>query len=887
VNSFVSRCCLARAAIIIGLLFVQATGASGQFRTTKRDDGYDIFLGEQQIAEYRFQDPNIPRPYFSNLHAADGTRLTRTHPPDPSKDATDHRDMHPGLWLAFGDLNGVDFWRNKGRIQHLQFLAEPAKEAKSLSFRVEESYQRSDGSEVCRGTNLFHFQSIEGRDSDAIWLRWTTKLTAKDEPLVFGGQHEMGLGFRMDSPLCVKNGSGRILGSHRGINERKNWGREAESWVYSGTVNNRRAGIRVVIPKRNERKFWAHARDYGFLAVNPTGKPESPDDDNLPSKPFTIPKNQSITFSFELWLYSNPLSKTTKDGDESRPLEPQAAPEANPDRNDPPYSPLTAIPTFECMSLVWPIKPNSVEQRCQVCYRAVGGDWKRAQDLWYDKKKGEFRGSVVHLSPGTDYEFLVRLDDNQKAMTQQRTWSNRFPFGQRTTLPSGIIRKTVEIVDDGTPDAWHIVEAHPDGTTIDVNDQSDVCIRIAANHVIVRGITCQGAREHGILIDDQSDVVIEGCDISGWRRRDPLAGKSGVIPNLGAHLDSGIASRGSNVERVVIQGNKIHHPRFRSNNWTEKAGSAFPGSTHPQGPKAITFFPPTRGNHVFRWNDSYSDIDHMFNDIFLESLGTSTDAGNGLTQDSDIYGNLLTDAWDDGIEVERGDRNVRIWGNYFGRMVKCISAGYIWQGPVYIWGNVADDFLHPHDMPGCNGGHHPFRQHPPCFLPPPQENHAEKRDGIVFVYHNSMLGTEGNAAGWAFNAFWKHTYTSPTPRVVSRNNLWITRPFEHYFQLTNPRGTNYLVRNFDRSYLDQDYDLHNGEIDSEKAAGQHTTQTMPRFRQGHGPGHFGSYQLEPGTSGYQDAIHLPNFNQPRSDRGAHQADSETLRFGTVLWSPTP
>ena len=34
--------------------------------------------------------------------------------------------MHPGVWLAFGDVNGEDFWRNKWRIEHAAFVAEPS-----------------------------------------------------------------------------------------------------------------------------------------------------------------------------------------------------------------------------------------------------------------------------------------------------------------------------------------------------------------------------------------------------------------------------------------------------------------------------------------------------------------------------------------------------------------------------------------------------------------------------------------------------------------------------------------------------------------------------------------------------------------------------------------
>ena len=34
--------------------------------------------------------------------------------------------MHPGVWLAFGDVNGEDFWCNKGRIEHVAFSTEPS-----------------------------------------------------------------------------------------------------------------------------------------------------------------------------------------------------------------------------------------------------------------------------------------------------------------------------------------------------------------------------------------------------------------------------------------------------------------------------------------------------------------------------------------------------------------------------------------------------------------------------------------------------------------------------------------------------------------------------------------------------------------------------------------
>ena len=67
----------------------------------------------------------ILRPYFCNVHAPGGIQVTRNHPPVAGQDATDHDTMHPGLWLAFGDINGQDFWRNKGRIEHVRFTEPP------------------------------------------------------------------------------------------------------------------------------------------------------------------------------------------------------------------------------------------------------------------------------------------------------------------------------------------------------------------------------------------------------------------------------------------------------------------------------------------------------------------------------------------------------------------------------------------------------------------------------------------------------------------------------------------------------------------------------------------------------------------------------------------
>jgi hypothetical protein len=284
------------------------TNAAEGFNVQRREHSLSISWQNRAAAEYVFRDPQTPRSYFTRLHTADGIQVTRNHPPVKGVDATDHDTLHPGLWLAFGDLNGIDYWRNKGRVEHLQFVREPQASDGQLSFSVEEKYVAADGAEVCRGVNTFRFIAGETMQPavPGTLLLWSTRLQRADGPLVFGPQHEMGLGFRIATPLVVKGGSGSIRGSHGGLNESGNWGLAATWWDYSGNIADRQAGILAVAAPDNTRSVWAHARDYGFLALNPTGPPPGAKD--VPSVAFTVPPGESLVLKFGVLLHSSPAN---------------------------------------------------------------------------------------------------------------------------------------------------------------------------------------------------------------------------------------------------------------------------------------------------------------------------------------------------------------------------------------------------------------------------------------------------------------------------------------------------------------------------------------------------------------------------------------------------
>jgi hypothetical protein len=79
-----------------------------------------------------------------------GIQVTRNHPPIAGKDreAITPRCI-PGIWMAFGDLDGEDFWRNKGRVVHEGFVAEPSGGPGKGTFAVRNRYERASGELVC------------------------------------------------------------------------------------------------------------------------------------------------------------------------------------------------------------------------------------------------------------------------------------------------------------------------------------------------------------------------------------------------------------------------------------------------------------------------------------------------------------------------------------------------------------------------------------------------------------------------------------------------------------------------------------------------------------------------------------------------------------------
>ena len=332
-------------------------------------------------------------------------------------------------------------------------------------------------------------------------------------------------------------------------------------------------------------------------------------------------------------------------------------------------SPLRAVATFESLGLYFKPAGDPGRDGCPVRFRKAGeAQWREGLPLWFDARDGECRGSLVHLSPGAEYEVEV-----QGARTVAKTWAEKFPIAETVTLPKAL-KETLFVTKGGKPNGYVLYQAAPGGTIIDVEDKAQYNVVITAPYVIVRGLTLKGAQRDAIDVR-ASDVVIEGNDISEWGRLKYTNSKGWKI---GVDMDSGVRAncRHVKMERIVVQRNRIRDPRYGANSWSWG---------HPVGPQAITFS-HCAGNHVIRHNEiSSSDPQRYFNDaIGGEDNFTAVGFPN---RDSDIYGNVIQGAWDDGIEAEGANMNVRIWGNAIERTAVGIATTVTHHGPLYIFRN--------------------------------------------------------------------------------------------------------------------------------------------------------------------------------------------------------
>lgn len=285
---------------------------AAEFSAEQRADRLIITHDSKPVAHFVFADTNILRPYFAHVHTPDGIQVTRNHPPIPGVDPVDHPTMHPGIWLAFGNISGQDFWRNKATIRHERFNERPVVSKDRLTFSAVSSLIGTNGNILGRLESHLAISAL----TNGYLLNWAAFFNSTNNDFVFGDQEEMGFGARVATPLSEKNG-GLVKNSDGLIGAKNAWGKTAAWCDYSGVLSNRLVGITVMPHADNFRPSWFHSRDYGLVVANPFGQKAFTKGD---ASSVSVKSGASFKLRFAAFIYSTPTNQPPDIGAVSKRL---------------------------------------------------------------------------------------------------------------------------------------------------------------------------------------------------------------------------------------------------------------------------------------------------------------------------------------------------------------------------------------------------------------------------------------------------------------------------------------------------------------------------------------------------------------------------------------
>lgn len=511
----------------------------------------------------------------------------------------------------------------------------------------------------------------------------------------------------------------------------------------------------------------------------------------------------------------------------------------------------STISTFHCLSLYWSPQGGSAERQVLVQFREAGQtQWRDGLPMRYNpvdspECKADYRGSLVNLKPGTTYDILLTLEGTDtRAQLQATTWREEFPVAKTIKVDSR--DQTLAIDESGTPDGYIVYDGA--GAVIDCANKSDVGITVNARYVILRGFTIRNVTQHGIHILAGQHIVIEECDISKWGGEEENG--------FGFDYQACVFSNNKDLRAVVVQRNKFHHPTWDTNSWAEDHYSSR-SSRHPSGPQTIVFW-ESEGNHVIRYNECWSDPDHYYNDVMGAGFNGSYRGFPGA--DSDIYCNYIANSWDEGIEAEGGNQNVRIWNNYIENTLMAIGNAPTSIGPLYVWRNVTGRSYSP---PGSS-----WDLSHGNFLKMGFANNEGWMTGHMYIFNNTLL--QPNNEGYE-----GHGGSSRMIRLcVSRNNILHVRPTDTHSISTDRRNAD----------NDFDYDLVSGRFP--EGHQRNGVKGTPKYVPDAGfsfDTKTGNFQLAPDSPGFDQGVEIPNFCDVYTgegpDIGAHEAGTPPMVFG--------
>ncbi|MFC2116077.1 PmoA family protein [Bacteroidota bacterium] len=324
-------------AVLIGSMLLFSECSSKQMielQVIDAEKKVDVMVEDELFTSYIYPDI-IKKPVLWPVMSPAGNMLTRSYPMiNKEGDRSDH-PHHVGVWLNYGDVNGLDFWNNSeaidperrdgyGCIYHRS--VDKAESGEGTALLVTSSDWKSpDGTIMLEEQTSFKFSASE----NVRIIDRSTTLKAIIDTVNFTDNKEGMFAIRVaremelpsDEPTKLVDSHGIVTrvekmdntfvkGDYRsaeGVEGKEVWGTRCRWMKLSSEIKDEQVAIVIIDHPSNVGypTYW-HARDYGLFAANTLGQKIFSDGKNELN--FSLKKGESVTFKYRLVVAAENLT---------------------------------------------------------------------------------------------------------------------------------------------------------------------------------------------------------------------------------------------------------------------------------------------------------------------------------------------------------------------------------------------------------------------------------------------------------------------------------------------------------------------------------------------------------------------------------------------------
>lgn len=294
------------------------------------DRKIDVLVDGKLFTSYIYPEI-LKKPVLWPVISAGGNEITRCFPmKEKGGERADH-PHHVGIWLNYGDVNGLDFWNNSEAIP-----ADKAAGYGTIYHETLESVKSGKGQATLittakwkdiKGNTLLNEYTdfVFSAKNNIRIIDRTTMLKAENGKVAITDNKEGMFAIRVtrelelpeNKPVELTDSRGnvtkveasadaKVTGSYlssEGFTDAGVWGTRGKWMKLSGVINGEKVSIIIFDHPQNVGypTYW-HARGYGLFAANPLGQKIFTN--GKQEMNFSLEKGESVTFRYRIAIVS-------------------------------------------------------------------------------------------------------------------------------------------------------------------------------------------------------------------------------------------------------------------------------------------------------------------------------------------------------------------------------------------------------------------------------------------------------------------------------------------------------------------------------------------------------------------------------------------------------